>query len=58
VNDDINQRMAEADQELQQMGYESLDRLYKAGASLDDIQFVGWMAGLGNWKPTQERQAA
>jgi hypothetical protein len=54
----MEQEFAEADRELQQMGYQALDRLFQAGAKVDDVQFVGWLAGLGDWKPTQERKAA
>jgi len=56
--DPMEQEYAEADRELQQMGYEALDRLHKSGASVDDVQFVGWLAGLGDWKPTENRKAA
>ena len=52
------QEYTEADRELQQMGFETLDRLYQSGARLDDVQFVGWLAGLGEWKPTQQKRAA
>lgn len=56
--DEMDQRMAEADKELQEMAYAAMDRLYQAGARLDDIQLVGWLAGLSNWKPTQQKRAA
>ena len=55
---EVDQRMAEADRELQEMGYAAMDRLHQAGARLDDIQFVGWLAGLSEWKPQQQRKAA
>ena len=46
VNDDIDQRMAQADLELQQMGEEALQRMAQSGAKEDDIKFVAWLAGL------------
>ena len=49
--DDIDQRMAEADQELKEMAYAAMDRLHAAGAKPDDIQFIGWLAGCADWKP-------
>lgn len=54
----MEQEYNEADRELQQMGYQALDRLYQAGAKADDVQFVGWLAGLGDWKPHVQRRAA
>lgn len=50
MNDDIEQRMAEADQELQQMGLEALDNCYRAGANPEDLKTVAWIAGI-NWTP-------
>ena len=55
--DEIDQRMAEADLELQQMAYEALNRCYSAGAKVDDLKFIGWLAGCSEWKP-QQRKAA
>jgi hypothetical protein len=54
----MEQEFAEADRELQQMGYQALDRIYQAGAKVDDVQFVGWLAGLGDWTPSVHRKAA
>jgi hypothetical protein len=54
----MEQEFAEADRELQQMGYQALDRIYQAGAKVDDVQFVGWLAGLGDWTPNVHRKAA
>lgn len=53
MNDDIDQRMAEADRELQQMGEEALQRIAQTGAREDDIKFVAWLAGLQ--MPTNQR---
>lgn len=54
----MEQEYDEADRELQEMGFAAMDRLYQAGAKLDDVQFVGWLAGLGDWKPSLQRKAA
>lgn len=54
---DIDQRMAEADQELQQMGMEALDNCYLAGAKAEDLKTVARIAGL-NWTPKEYRNAA
>ena len=56
--DDIDQRMAEADKELQQMAWQALDRCHAKGASLDDLKFIGWLAGCADWKPSEQRRAA
>lgn len=51
---DIDQRMAEADQELQQMGEAALNRCLQIGAKADDLQYLAWLAGLTNWKPNAD----
>lgn len=57
--DEIDQRMAEADQELAQMACEALDRCLQAGAKPDDLKLLAWQAGVANiWKPTENRRAA
>lgn len=52
-----DEEMANADRELQQMGYETLDRIHQSGADPEDVRFVGWMAGLINWTPEQRKVA-
>lgn len=58
MNDDIDQRMAEADEELRQMGLEALDNCYRAGANPEDLKTVAWIAGI-DWtpKPYTEKRA-
>lgn len=53
-----DQEMAEADKEIQQMACEALDRCLQAGAKPDDLTFLAWQAGVGFWKPNQQRRAA
>lgn len=48
--DDIDQRMAEADSELQQMAVEAADNAYRAGANPDDLKMLTWLAGI-EWTP-------
>lgn len=48
----------QANQELEQLGYETLDRLYQAGATESDVKYIAWMAGLCQWKPDAQRRAA
>lgn len=52
---EIDQRMAEADKELQEMALEALNRCHQAGAKVDDLQFIGWLAGCSDWKPNERR---
>ena len=49
----MEQEFAEADRELQRMILEALDNCLKAGAPKDDLQFLAWQAGCGNWTPAQ-----
>ncbi len=37
--------------EQEQLGMETLDRIYLAGARESDVKYIAWMAGLTNWKP-------
>lgn len=47
----MEQEYAEADRELQFLGYEALDRCLKTGAREDDLKYIAWLAGLTDWKP-------
>jgi hypothetical protein len=49
------QEWDEANRETEQMGEEALDRCLEAGANLEDLKYVAWMAGLTKWTP--ERRA-
>jgi hypothetical protein len=44
--------MASADLELEQMGFEALDRCLEKGADPEDLKTVAWIAGL-QWTPKQ-----
>lgn len=55
MSDDIDQRMAEADQEMLQMGLEALDNCYRAGANPEDLKTVAWIAGI-DWSPRAEQR--
>jgi len=46
----MEQEYAEADREMEQMGFEALDRCAEAGADLEDLKTVAWIAGL-SWTP-------
>lgn len=45
-----DEEMAQADLELQQMGFAALDRCLEKGADLEDLRTVAWIAGL-TWSP-------
>lgn len=53
-----DQEMAEADKEMQELGYQALDRCFQAGADADSLKYLAWMAGLTDWKPHAHRRAA
>jgi hypothetical protein len=42
--------------EQQQMVYEALDKCHEAGAPDDELKFLAWQAGCGDWKPTPIRR--
>lgn len=54
----MDQEYLEADRELQELGFKALDRCYESGADKDSLQYLAWMAGLGDWKPHAQRRAA
>ena len=47
-----DEEMANANLEMQRMAHEALNRCYQRGAKEDDLKFIGWLAGLTDWKPT------
>lgn len=54
-------QMAQAMQEKEQMAWDALDRLYEAGAKLNDLETLAREAGCSGWRPKQttgEKHAA
>jgi hypothetical protein len=48
-----DEEMANADQELEQMGMEALDNAYRAGADVEDLRTLAWLAGV-RWSPAPQ----
>lgn len=53
----MEQEYVEADRELEQMGFEALDRCAAAGADPEDLKTVAWIAGL-NWSPRADQRSS
>lgn len=53
----MEQEFANADVELQQLIWMSLDRCLEAGAREDDLQFLAWQTGCTDWKPSRQNSA-
>ena len=55
-------QMAQLMQEREQQTWEALDRLYEAGAKVDDLKTLAREAGCSGWRPkdanAQPRTAA
>lgn len=48
----------QAEQEMQQMICEALDRCANGEATEEDLRLLAWQAGVAFWKPHQQRKAA
>lgn len=51
-------QMAQAMQEREQMTWDTLDRLYEAGANLKDLQDLAREAGCSGWRPKENHAHA
>lgn len=51
MNELMEQEYIEADRQLQQMIYEALDLCFRAGAPKEELKFLAWQAGCGDWSP-------
>ena len=47
----MEQEFEQANRQLEQEIWETLDRCYYAGAKLDDVRFLAWQAGCVEWAP-------
>lgn len=56
--DPMEQEFNEADMELQQLLWLSLDRCHQNGAREDDLRFLAWQCGVTDWTPTTKEQRA
>lgn len=48
-----DEEMAQVDRELEQMGFEALDRCLEKGAAPEDLKTLAWIAGL-EWTPERK----
>lgn len=47
----------QAEEEQQRLIHEALEKCHKAGAPQEELRFLAWQAGCGDWKPTELRRS-